>query len=471
MCNEITTKMYLKIIALSIILIISTVNCEYKSYKDFKLYKVVANTAEDVKFLDNIKNGGIYQFWSDIILNGNGNRVMVSAEQSNEFITLMKNAGIHTEVVMEDVQKTIEAQMERPTNTSRVSSIGQMTWEYYHTVQEIYDWLDAVAAAYPNIVTIVNMGKSYGGINIKGIEINFRHEDNPVIGMFEGGIHAREWVSPATVTWIINEFLTSDDEDIKFLARNVVWHLFPVTNPDGYIYSFTNDRMWRKTRNPTYATECPPGVSDDSSNGVDLNRNFGFLWMEIGASSDPCSFTYAGPEAFSEPESKAIRDYVLELKTKGRFMYYFSMHSFSEMVLVPYSHVAGIDVLEVKNYADMYEIAIRGMDKLEKRYGTKYRVGTSKQILYDVTGTSFDWVKEAAGVPIVYCFELRDDGTYGFLLPPELMRESNLEVMDSLIEMDKIARHMNYYEGKSSATNAVLSIASLIITLFVQLLK
>lgn len=90
------------------------------------------------------------------------------------------------------------------------------------------------------MVTLVTIGESVEGRPIRGVKIDFRKQDNPVIGMIEGGIHAREWISPATVTYIINDFLTSTDPDVRFMAENIVWHIFPVVNPDGYVYTFTN---------------------------------------------------------------------------------------------------------------------------------------------------------------------------------------------------------------------------------------
>lgn len=57
--------------------------------------------------------------------------------------------------------------------------------------------------------------------------------------MLEGTIHAREWISAATVTWIIKEFLTSTDPEVRALAENFEWHIFPVVNPDGYVHTFT----------------------------------------------------------------------------------------------------------------------------------------------------------------------------------------------------------------------------------------
>lgn len=65
---------------------------------------------------------------------------------------------------------------------------------------------------------------------------------NSLFGMIAGGIRAREWISPATVTWIIKDFLTSNDADIRYMVEAVIWPVFPVINPDGYLYSFSNVR-------------------------------------------------------------------------------------------------------------------------------------------------------------------------------------------------------------------------------------
>ena len=91
------------------------------------------------------------------------------------------------------------------------------------------------------------MGITIENRPIKGVIINLRpdrRDERPLTAMIEGGIHAREWISPATVTYIINEFLTSTDEDVKFLAEAFIWHIFPVTNPDGYSYTMTNVRFF-----------------------------------------------------------------------------------------------------------------------------------------------------------------------------------------------------------------------------------
>jgi murein tripeptide amidase MpaA len=53
------------------------------------------------------------------------------------------------------------------------------------------------------------------------------------------GIHAREWITPATVTYILNKLLTSDDPVIQDLAQSFDYYVFPSVNPDGYEYTHT----------------------------------------------------------------------------------------------------------------------------------------------------------------------------------------------------------------------------------------
>lgn len=84
--------------------------------------------------------------------------------------------------------------------------------------------------------------------------------------------------------------------------------------------------MWRKTRQP-HAHLCY---------GTDGNRNFGFEWMRIGASDNPCSDTFGGPVAWSEPESVHLSDYVNSIA--GSIRVFLSFHSYGQYLLFPYGH-------------------------------------------------------------------------------------------------------------------------------------
>ncbi|XP_030028978.2 zinc carboxypeptidase-like [Manduca sexta] len=442
------------ILNILIIAVLVTTSYGIKSYENYKVYNVYPKSELDVERLNGLKNEE-YDFWTDVVTVGNPARIMVSPAQDASFVSYMRSVGLAANVSIPNVKKLMDAQMQPASNADRSARLGSFSWDRYYNLQQIHAWLDELVTLYPGVVSTQVIGRSLEGREIKGVIIDFREGqrgENPRIAMIEGGIHAREWISPATVTWIIKEFLTSNDPEVRALAENFIWHIFPVVNPDGYSYTFAGDRMWRKNRNPANRVECTED-DNDLGNGIDLNRNFDYVWMTVGASSNPCSRTYAGPSPSSELEAQAIMQHVLSLKQKGNFLYYFAFHSYSQMILIPYSHVKGHEVLQASNYADMYEIAIYGAEKLKQRHGTAYKVGTSAEILYPVSGASFDWVKGVADIPIVYLFELRDVGEYGFMLPPEEIIPNNEEIMDCLLEMDKATRFLNYYER--SGTNAV----------------
>ncbi|GLH16882.1 Zinc carboxypeptidase A 1, partial [Gryllus bimaculatus] len=90
-------------------------------------------------------------------------------------------------------------------------------------------------------------------------------------------------------------------------------------------------RLWRKTRSKTKKKGCF---------GVDGNRNFDIHWNGIGGSTDPCSETYVGPRPFSEPETAALRDYVMKQLTKSgsRIKLYLTFHSYASCILYPWGY-------------------------------------------------------------------------------------------------------------------------------------
>lgn len=110
-----------------------------------------------------------------------------------------------------------------------------MQWDSYYTLEEIYAWLDDLVSAHPNVASIIYGGRSHERRSIKGIRIS--HGAGRKAVFIESGIHAREWISPATTNYIINELLTSNDEEIKTIAHDYDWYIFPVTNPDGYVWT------------------------------------------------------------------------------------------------------------------------------------------------------------------------------------------------------------------------------------------
>ncbi|MFI5394243.1 MAG: M14 family metallopeptidase [Candidatus Binatia bacterium] len=140
---------------------------------------------------------------------------------------------------------------------------------------------------------------------------------------FLGGIHSREWGSSDILIYFIEQLeqaylngtgitlggKTFPASDIKTIVDNLDIYVFPQANPDGRNYSMNTEALWRKNRR----TAAPNSNSGDCV-GVDLNRNYDFLWdfqnlfapsSTVSCSADPCDHdVYHGPSPFSEPETR-----------------------------------------------------------------------------------------------------------------------------------------------------------------------
>lgn len=135
-----------------------------------------------------------------------------------------------------DVEELIENENPLVRYKSRFNR-DNFGFKSYHSLEEIYSWLDLLAEKYPNNVEVIVAGKTYEGREIKGVKVSFK-SGNPGI-FIESNIHAREWITSATVTYILNELLTSKNTDVRELAENNDWYIFPVFNPDGFVYTHT----------------------------------------------------------------------------------------------------------------------------------------------------------------------------------------------------------------------------------------
>lgn len=98
-------------------------------------------------------------------------------------------------------------------------------------------------------VTPLIGGKTYEGRQIRGVKLSHKKGNQGIF--IESGIHAREWITVTATTFMLNELLTSNNnEAVKHLVQNYDWYFFPSVNPDGYVFTHTTDRFWRKTRTP-----------------------------------------------------------------------------------------------------------------------------------------------------------------------------------------------------------------------------
>ncbi|XP_078000662.1 carboxypeptidase B-like, partial [Glandiceps talaboti] len=287
---------------------------------------------------------------------------MVPPTMVDSFTSTLKTVGFDVTVNMEDVQAVIDQQI-AANQESRLQHLAASEFNYtmYHTLDEINQWIDDMVAAYPDKTEAFDIGTSYEGRIIRGIKVG-----TPLpmkkSAFFHGLIHSREWVTGSTMLWAVKTLLEEygTDPDVTKYVDRIDYYVIPALNVDGYEYTWTDDRMWRKTRSPNINSTCI---------GTDPNRNFEFGWGETpGSSGDPCASTYRGSSPFSEPETRAASDWILENKPD----WYIDFHSYSLMWMSPWGHTYDYpEDLEIQNRTNKASV-----DAIEAVYGTKFTCGT-----------------------------------------------------------------------------------------------
>lgn len=294
----------------------------------------------------------------------------------------------------------------------------------YRTVEATYRDLSQLAANNGSLASWVDIGDSYdkktpggpAGYDIQALELGNKNktlsQDKPVL-FVQGAIHAREYATAEIVARFAESLMAGYgvDADTTWLMDFVDIRLVSIVNPDGRKFA-EQGYLWRKNTNPTNALEGEQ-PAEFPNYGIDLNRNYASKWGEIpdGASPDPSSETYQGPSPFSEPESQALRDYLLNTfpdykgpedsdpaspDTSG---VYLDLHSFGNLVLYPF----GWTDEPAPNYEGLRNLGLKlgyftGVDG--DAYDVQQAIG-----LYPTSGTTDDWVYDTFGVP-AYTMEL-----------------------------------------------------------------
>ncbi|KYN06380.1 PREDICTED: carboxypeptidase B-like [Cyphomyrmex costatus] len=341
--------------------------------------------------------------------------IFVRSQMLYDVDSLLNNCRIKYDVLIKDVQKAIDDGNVRLTTTMQAELEGRkghrMEWTSYHEINDIYNYLDYLANTYPDVCSVQHIGNSIEGQPLVVLRIsNGKNKNAPAIWI-DGGIHAREWISPAAVTYIIDYLVENSD------VSGTDYYILPVINPDGYRYTFKYDRLWRKNRRK--GVVC---------SGVDLNRNFGYRWGGKGTSKDMCHETYPGSKPFSEPETKAIQNFFEN--SLANFKAYVSFHSYGQYILYPW----GYDQCLPPDYRDLNAVGLEAARymKYEGGNNTVYTVGNSAILLYPAAGGSDDWAKALAKIKYTYTIELRDTGRHGFLLPPQYIIPTAKEALAAI---------------------------------------
>ncbi len=347
--------------------------------------------------------------WTESIRRGGPVDIRVTPEQ----FAALTQSGLSYTVLINDVQQLIDAEAAQVRANQNLDDPAWYT--NYHNYADNKAYCQALAAAYPSLCTYFVMGTTYQSREMFGIRITGPGSTaNRPASLWWGGQHAREWITVPVTEYAAEQLLTryATDPHIQFAVNNVEFIFIPIMNPDGYDYTWTNNRLWRKNRRPNAA----PPQSCNNTVGTDLNRNWGYQWGHAGpATSGSCgSDTYYGPAAFSELETQAMRNFI---QANPRIKTTMDWHSYSELVMSPWGYTAALPTppsvaTAFQNMDNQMAAAILAV------HGVSYAAGPIDTTIYEASGTSVDWAYGQQGIQ-AFTTELRDTGAFGFELPTD----------------------------------------------------
>ncbi len=305
-------------------------------------------------------------------------------------IPKLEMSGLRYEVLIEDFQAFYEKRQLKDQakilsirkKQQTASNFGYGSMGGFYTFAEIEMMLDSMKTLFPNLITAkTSIGNSIEGRPIWSVKIsdNPDFDESEPVAYYDALHHAREPLSGASLInfmfWLLENYGTNPE--VSYIINERELYFVPVVNPDGYVYNQTTNPngggFWRKNRRTHTNQNCP---------GVDLNRNYSYLW-DTGASSNCsstniCSQVYRGSTSFSEPESQAVRDLVLDINPATAS----SIHSTAGNLILPDATFP--DVVDFDLYSDWCT---------EMLDGNEYPFGTVQEMLgYSACGVTIDFL-------------------------------------------------------------------------------
>lgn len=363
----------------------------------------------------------LFQAGYDVLENRAGNDLFVLGDTATA--TRLRAAGFQPRVSERLAPQSGKAPSTRLVPNAAPPAVAPIDETYdggYHTVRAQFAHLDKVAADHSDLASVVDYGDSFlktrnaaAGYDLKAICLTHRQSGDCALTprapkprfLLMTQIHAREIIT-GDIAWRFIDHLANDyghDPAVTALLDSTEVWVVPIANPDGVdVVQQGGSRPYlqRKNLDSTAGSQCASPPTGSNQGGVDLNRNNAAHWNTSGVSSDPCSQTYPGGSADSEPETRAIQQLFRQLfadqrgpadtdaapaTTRGAMI---TMHSYAGMDLLPW----GWTTKHSPNDASLRAIAA----KMSQFNG--YQYGQPGEILYNASGGSDDWSYSELGI-------------------------------------------------------------------------
>ncbi|KAI5367987.1 Putative peptidase M14, carboxypeptidase A [Septoria linicola] len=387
----------------------------YEGYEAFTV-NIANSTAETFEALKSID----YDQWA--LVNGDHIDIALAPEEIVKF----KNLGLDWSTKLKDIAGAIKQEKwSRWSGRKRLDGLPHDSWfDSYHSYDEHVKFWRDLQRAMPLHSEWVSTGTSLEGRDMFGLKLGSRspfRRKKAVIWHGQG-------MTLEYIAWqMIFEYKRLSRDVRKFLDE-YDFYIFPFVNPDGFVYSQTTERLWRKNR------QAPPTGS--TCFGVDLNRNWPNQWDTNpgGSSPNPCSQSYRGIAPGSEPEMKGLTAYVNQIAQRQGIKLYIDWHSFGNYILSPWGYTCSASPA---NNDRLVWLGRATGDVISRVNGQVFTTGPTCQTLYAVNGGSLDYVYDVSRAELSYAWELRDRGEFGFLLPPNQIRPTGEENWRGMLYMLK----------------------------------
>ena len=424
---------------------------DFHSYSDSSLFNVIPNTKENVNFLEQLEDHSLdrcFRIWPNPASNDRSFTLILHHQLENTILKQFQSRNITFEVVAQDIgtmvkneRKEIEERKKEFQTSCKLNSCGIDPFNY-NDLETLEGYLGNLSNNPMNFTSLDNLrinvsdiGETYEKRKIKMVSLRLKDGLNKPAIFITCTVHAREWISLPFCLFAINKLIKTTET----LLKHFDFYLVPVLNPDGYSFSWLENRFWRKNRRPYQSNKriirFPLVCSGEKSQwnnelkgmirkldrdanlskfgialtdthkskheffqdsarsecpGVDLNRNFDSYWG-IKNSRSSCSDTYHGPGPFSEKETRALKDAIDEIKTNQRVDLFLDIHAFGQLLLTPY----GVNLTYPPHNEELQRVANITVLALKSVHGTDYRFGAVPEtIRYEASGGTIDWATE-----------------------------------------------------------------------------
>ncbi|XP_021791966.1 carboxypeptidase A5 isoform X2 [Papio anubis] len=190
----------------------------------------------------------------------------------------LESHGLAYSIMIKDIQVLLDEEREAMAKSRRLErSTSSFSYSSYHTLEEIYSWIDNFVTEHSDIVSKIQIGNSFENRSILVLKFSTGGSRHPAIWI-DTGIHSREWITHATGIWTANKIVSDYGKDrvLTDILKAMDIFIELVTNPDGFAFTHSMNRLWRKNKS------IRPGIF---CIGVDLNRN----WKSgFGGLLNPC---------------------------------------------------------------------------------------------------------------------------------------------------------------------------------------